>query len=64
MGRTQEQVYIGKAIAALVDHISEGRIASKETVVFVRTGGFPALFAYGHELCDALDLAVRLKTDL
>jgi D-cysteine desulfhydrase family pyridoxal phosphate-dependent enzyme len=42
-----DPVYSGKAMAGLIDLIREGRIGSNETVIFLHTGGQPALFAYG-----------------
>jgi 1-aminocyclopropane-1-carboxylate deaminase/D-cysteine desulfhydrase-like pyridoxal-dependent ACC family enzyme len=36
--------YTSKAMAGLVRHIREGRIEADETVVFLHTGGMPALF--------------------
>lgn len=51
MARTEgvllDPVYSGKALYCLIDHVRTGRIASSETVVFLHTGGWPALFAYG-----------------
>ena len=41
-----DPVYSGKAMAALIDHIRQGEIDSGETVVFLHTGGTPALFAH------------------
>ena len=41
-----DPVYTGKAMAGLIDEIRGGRIRKGETVVFVHTGGEPALFAY------------------
>jgi 1-aminocyclopropane-1-carboxylate deaminase/D-cysteine desulfhydrase-like pyridoxal-dependent ACC family enzyme len=45
-----DPVYAGKAMAGLIDHIRRGEIGRDETVVFVHTGGSPALFAYAAEL--------------
>jgi 1-aminocyclopropane-1-carboxylate deaminase/D-cysteine desulfhydrase-like pyridoxal-dependent ACC family enzyme len=45
-----DPVYTGKAMAALIDHARRGVIGSGDTVVFVHTGGTPALFAYADEL--------------
>jgi D-cysteine desulfhydrase family pyridoxal phosphate-dependent enzyme len=45
-----DPVYTGKAMAALIDHARRGFISSGDTVVFVHTGGTPALFAYADEL--------------
>lgn len=45
-----DPVFTGKGMAALVDQIRHGRIGRDKTVVFLHTGGIPALFAYGSEL--------------
>ena len=45
-----DPVYTGKAMAGLIDLIHKGRFTSKDTVVFMHTGGSPSLFAYGEEL--------------
>jgi 1-aminocyclopropane-1-carboxylate deaminase/D-cysteine desulfhydrase-like pyridoxal-dependent ACC family enzyme len=37
-------------VAGLIDHIRRGRFAPEQRVVFVHTGGTPALFAYNEEL--------------
>ncbi|HWJ36929.1 MAG TPA: D-cysteine desulfhydrase family protein [Steroidobacteraceae bacterium] len=42
-----DPVYSGKAMHGLIDHIRTGKIGSHETVIFLHTGGWPALFAYG-----------------
>jgi 1-aminocyclopropane-1-carboxylate deaminase/D-cysteine desulfhydrase-like pyridoxal-dependent ACC family enzyme len=34
-------------MAGLIDLVRKGRFSKDETVVFVHTGGTPALFAYG-----------------
>jgi len=47
-----EPIYTGKAMAGLIDLIKKGDIGSDETVVFVHTGGTPALFAYSEELLE------------
>ena len=43
-----DPVYTGKAMAGLIDLVNKGYFKSKETIVFIHTGGIPALFAY-HE---------------
>lgn len=43
-----DPIYSGKAFAALLDWIGQGRFAPTDTVVFWHTGGTPALFAEGH----------------
>ncbi len=45
-----DPVYTSKAMAGLIDHIRQGRIGKNETVVFLHTGGTPALFAYAEDL--------------
>ena len=45
-----DPVYSSKAMAGLIDQIRNGRIGAGETVVFVHTGGTPALFAYAEEV--------------
>jgi 1-aminocyclopropane-1-carboxylate deaminase/D-cysteine desulfhydrase-like pyridoxal-dependent ACC family enzyme len=37
-------------MAALVDHIRRGQLTAGQKVVFIHTGGTPALFAYHAEL--------------
>ncbi len=44
-----DPVYSGKAMAALVDWLHDGRIGAGETVLFWHTGGAPALFAGQYE---------------
>jgi 1-aminocyclopropane-1-carboxylate deaminase/D-cysteine desulfhydrase-like pyridoxal-dependent ACC family enzyme len=41
-----DPVYSGKAMAGLINHIRSGKIMKGETVVFIHTGGYPAIFAY------------------
>jgi L-cysteate sulfo-lyase len=50
-----ETNYTGKALAGLIDLVKKGEIGSDETVVFVHTGGTPALFAYSEELLGSKD---------
>ena len=45
-----DPVYSAKAMAGLIDHVRRGRIGKSQTVVFVHTGGTPALFAYAADL--------------
>ena len=46
--------YSGKALAGLIDHIRSGRLDPEEPVVFVHTGGTPALFAYNEVLSEQI----------
>ena len=41
-----EPSYTGKTMAALVAAIRAGELSADQTVVFLHTGGTPALFAY------------------
>ena len=49
-GLLLDPVYSGKAGAALVAMARRGDFRSDERVLFVHTGGAPALFAYGSEV--------------
>ncbi len=49
-GLILDPVYTSKAFTALVEHIRQKRIPQEQTVVFLHTGGMPALFAYAKEL--------------
>ncbi len=66
MARTEgiflDPVYTSKACAALAEHIREGRLTSDDAVVFIHTGGTPALFAYRDDL-DPAELRSRLWFD-
>ena len=54
MARTEgiflDPVYTSKAMAGLQDHIRQGMLTKDDLVVFLHTGGTPALFAYVHDL--------------
>ena len=41
-----DPIYTGKAAAGLVQHVREGRFAKDDIVVFVHTGGTPAIFTW------------------
>lgn len=45
-----DPVYTAKAMAGLIDFIHKGHFTAKDTVVFIHSGGLPALFAYNREL--------------
>ena len=49
-GLLLDPVYTGKAMAGLIAHVRTGRIAAGSRVLFIHTGGQPALFAYGDNL--------------
>lgn len=41
-----DPVYTGKAMAGLIDLVKKGYFSKNENILFVHTGGSPALFAY------------------
>ncbi|HLX45757.1 MAG TPA: D-cysteine desulfhydrase family protein [Bryobacteraceae bacterium] len=45
-----DPVYTGKAMAGMIDHIRRGVIAPDSTIIFLHTGGAPALFAHADRL--------------
>jgi 1-aminocyclopropane-1-carboxylate deaminase/D-cysteine desulfhydrase-like pyridoxal-dependent ACC family enzyme len=45
-----DPVYSSKAMSGLIDHIRRKGIGAHESVVFIHTGGNPAVFAYADEL--------------
>jgi len=45
-GLLLDPVYSGKAMAGLIHHARAGRWSADDDVVFIHTGGTPALFAY------------------
>ena len=49
-GVVLDPVYSGKAFAGMLDHIRQGRFGPDDQIVFVHTGGTPALFAYADDL--------------
>ena len=49
-----DPVYSGKGMAGLIDLIGKGRFTSQDTILFIHTGGVPALFAYHQELASQL----------
>ena len=52
-----DPVYTGKAMAGLIAHVRSGRIATGSRVLFLHTGGLPALFAYSDRLEPCLSKA-------
>jgi L-cysteate sulfo-lyase len=45
-----DPVYSGKALAGMIDLLRKGRFETGETIVFLHTGGSPALYAYADQL--------------
>lgn len=49
-----DPIYTAKALACLIDDIRGGRLSGNDPIVFVHTGGTPALFAYRDEMMKAM----------
>lgn len=49
-GIVLDPVYTAKAMAGMIDHVRRGRVPPGSTLVFVHTGGVPALFTYADEV--------------
>jgi D-cysteine desulfhydrase/L-cysteate sulfo-lyase len=54
-GLLLDPVYTGKAMAGLMDHARRGIVGPNSTVVFIHTGGLPAMFAFKDEIISWLD---------
>ncbi len=53
-GILTDPIYSAKALAGLIDDVRSHRIPPDAQVVFVHTGGTPALFAYNRYLADGI----------
>ncbi|HEX5504333.1 MAG TPA: D-cysteine desulfhydrase family protein [Thermomicrobiales bacterium] len=53
-GLLLDPIYTGKTLAGLIDHVRTGRLGPDEPVIFLHSGGVPALFAQAGELGPAL----------
>ena len=49
-----DPVYTGKAMAALIALVRQGRFARGDDVIFIHTGGMPATFAYSDAVVKSL----------
>ena len=47
--------YSAKSMAGLIDHVRQGRFSSNQNIVFIHTGGTPALFAYSEQLATDIE---------
>jgi D-cysteine desulfhydrase len=47
-----DPVYTGKAMAGLIDLVRKGTFDQKENILFVHTGGSPALYVYMSDILD------------
>ena len=50
-----DPAYSGKSMSGLIDHVRQGRLTSGQDIVFIHTGGTPALFAYSERLGEQID---------
>jgi len=41
-----DPVYTGKAFAGMLDLVEKGRLGMNEPIIFLHTGGLPALFVF------------------
>jgi D-cysteine desulfhydrase family pyridoxal phosphate-dependent enzyme len=53
-GMILDPVYTGKALSGLIGHAREGRLGPGDTVIFLHSGGSPALFAYHSETTSSM----------
>jgi len=53
-GLMLDPVYTGKAMAGLLDLLRQGYFGKQDSVMFLHTGGTPALFVYRDELTELL----------
>lgn len=65
LGRTEgillDPIYTGKAFAGLLADVRSGRFGSDEVVIYLHTGGLPALFAYAEPVYEAVEQAKFTK---
>jgi len=52
-----DPIYSSKAMAGLIDHIRQERFSQQDHVVFVHTGGTPAIFAMNEQLAESIPAA-------
>jgi 1-aminocyclopropane-1-carboxylate deaminase/D-cysteine desulfhydrase-like pyridoxal-dependent ACC family enzyme len=53
-GLILDPLYTAKAMAGVIDHARRGLLGAQDTVVFIHTGGLPALFAFSDEIIHSL----------
>jgi 1-aminocyclopropane-1-carboxylate deaminase/D-cysteine desulfhydrase-like pyridoxal-dependent ACC family enzyme len=44
--------YTGTTMAALIDQVEQGGFDNDETVIFIHTGGLPAVFTFAEQLAN------------
>ncbi len=60
-GLLLDPIYTSKAMAGLIEHAREGKVGPESTVVFVHTGGQPALFSFSDTLVTAFPQVVDAR---
>jgi L-cysteate sulfo-lyase len=53
-GLMLDPIYTAKAMAGLIDHARRGLLGKDSTVVFIHTGGLPAMFAFNRQIVASL----------
>lgn len=56
-----DPVYTGKGMSGLIDHIRQGKIKRGEKIIFLHTGGFPALFPYSEKFNLENKVKIRIE---
>jgi D-cysteine desulfhydrase family pyridoxal phosphate-dependent enzyme len=59
-----DPVYVGKAMSGVIGDVRRGDIPASGAVVFLHTGGTPALFAYQRELAEHVGGQVKVIEDV
>ena len=59
-----DPVYSGKAFSGLIDYVRRGIIPAGSRVVFLHTGGQPAIFAYAQEFIEHGGYRMRVVEDV
>ena len=48
--RGSDPNYTGTVMAAIIDQVRQGKLGNDESVVFLHTGGLPAVFTFADQL--------------
>ena len=51
-----DPVYTSKGFSALIDYVKKGIIKKNQNVIYIFTGGSPAVFAYNNEIADSKEI--------
>lgn len=61
-GLLLDPIYTGKAMAGVIDHARTGLLGPESVVVFIHTGGLPALYAFPEEILAGISDNGRMPT--